>query len=35
MADNRAKYAFGSSGNIQNALEQGLIDNYDVLYTLD
>ena len=35
MADNevknRFKPAFGSSANIQNALDQGLIDSYDIL----
>lgn len=35
MADNvtknKFKPAFGSSGNVQQALDQGLIDNYDLL----
>ena len=31
MAENKAKYAFGSSENIEAALAQGKIDNYDIL----
>ena len=31
MADNRSRYAFGSSANIQSALASGAIDAYDVL----
>ena len=37
MADDilRSKHAFGSVGNIQAALDQGLIDQFDILFLTD
>lgn len=32
MSETRSKHAFGSEANVDNALAQGLIDAYDVLF---
>ena len=32
MPEMKSKHAFGSEANVDNAIEQGLIDAYDVLF---